>query len=71
MDRDDARVRAGQRDQLDVQRIVEPDIGGVLLRAGDALDGAEPRNDEPMIAMSTGLQPVACAAIFTASMMRL
>ena len=43
MDRDDACVRAGQRDKLDVQGIVEPDIGGVRLRACHAFDGAEPR----------------------------
>ena len=43
MNGDDPRVRAGHRNQLDVQRVVEADVGGVLLRAGDALDGAEPR----------------------------
>ena len=43
MNRDDAGVRARQRDQLDVQRVLDADIGRVLLRAGDALDGTEPR----------------------------
>ncbi len=40
-DGDDPRVCARHRDQLHVQRIVEPDIGSVLLRAGHAFDGAE------------------------------
>ena len=43
---DDPRVRAGQRHQLHVQRVVEPDIGGILLRAGDALDAAEAGKDD-------------------------
>jgi hypothetical protein len=42
MDRDNARVRAGQRHQLDVQRVVQPDVGSVLLRPRHALDGPEP-----------------------------
>ena len=44
MNRDDASVRARQRDQLDVQHVLEADIGRVLLRARDALDSAEPRD---------------------------
>ena len=44
MNRDDASVRARQRDQLHVQHVLDADIGRVLLRARDALDSTEPRD---------------------------
>ena len=37
----DAGARAGQRDELDVEDVVEPQIGGVALRARDAFDAAD------------------------------
>jgi hypothetical protein len=41
IDADDARMRAGKGDELQVEYVVEPDVGCVLLQPGDALDRAD------------------------------
>ncbi len=41
IDADDASMRAGKGDELEVEYVVEPDVGCVLLQAGDALDRAD------------------------------
>ena len=44
----DAGARAGQRHELDVEDVVETQIRGVALRAGDALDAADTARDRPI-----------------------
>jgi hypothetical protein len=67
-------VRAGKSHQLQMQHVVESDVGGVLLQAGHALEGTDSwkRRDDRVHSLLTGLKPCAtCVLLFRVALCHL